>query len=254
MRNVGRPVNLRDIGGYIGYNNKIVKKSLIFRSGEITEISDKDKDILIKDYNLKTIIDFRSETEKGKAPDSEIEGVNYVHIDIMKNNLEDASSLENFSKQLNSKFILQFMNKTYEDFIRDSGAIEGYREFFNLLINQKDGSLIFHCFAGKDRTGFAAALILTVLGVSKNDILHDYLLTNKMRAEENKRMILQMQNYGMSKKQLEAMDLALNVESEYLESSYSLAEKEYGSLESYIKNALKVDKEEEKYLIEKFMN
>ena len=43
MRNVGRPVNLRDIGGYIGYNNKIVKKSLIFRSGEITEISDKDK-------------------------------------------------------------------------------------------------------------------------------------------------------------------------------------------------------------------
>ncbi|WP_100065447.1 tyrosine-protein phosphatase [Miniphocaeibacter massiliensis] len=254
MDRLKRPVNLRDLGGYIGIEEKKVKKFTLLRSGEVTELDKKDKEILTKDYRLKTIVDFRSEKEKEESPDTKIDGTSYYHIDILKNNLGDVTSLENFKKNLTPEIIIEFMENTYKDFITDDGAILGYREFIDLLLKQKDGSLVFHCFAGKDRTGFAAAVILTILGVSKKDIFNDYLLTNIMRREENSRMLAKLKEYGSSKAELEAMDIALNVRKEYLEASFEKANEVYGSLDGYVREALKVDKEERKYLIEKYMN
>lgn len=250
---VKRPVNLRDLGGYLGKDGKRVKSLSLLRSGEITNISDDDKKILVNEYKLKTIVDFRSESEKENAPDSIITNVDYFHIDIMKDDMGKNTSLENFQKNMNEEYISKFMEETYRDFIIDKGAVEGYREFMKLLMNQEGGSLIFHCFAGKDRTGFGAALILTLLGVSKKDIYHDYMLTNKMRAEENLKMINKMKDYGMTEEQVKVMDIALNVEKNYLDASYKTAEENFGSLDNYITEAIKVDKEDRKFLLEKYL-
>ncbi len=253
MNLVKRPVNLRDLGGYLGKDGKRVKKLSLLRSGEITNISQEDKIVLVDDYRLKTIVDLRSESEKENAPDSIIKNVDYFHIDIMKDDMGKNTSLENFKDNMNEEYISKFMEETYKDFIIDKGAIEGYREFMNLLLKQEEGSLIFHCFAGKDRTGFGAAIILTLLGVSKEDIYHDYMLTNKMRADENNKMISQMKNYGMTDEQVKAMEVALNVEKNYLDASYKTAEENFGSLDNYITEALKMNKEERKYLLEKYL-
>ncbi|HHX69196.1 MAG: tyrosine-protein phosphatase [Miniphocaeibacter sp.] len=253
MTLVERPVNLRDIGGYEGREGKTVKKMTLLRSGEITNITEKDKNILLNNYELRTIVDFRSENEKEEAPDTKINGVDYFHIDILKNNTNGATSLKTFKEEANPEAVNNLMNRTYEDFIVDSGAIAGYRQFIDLLLKQNNGSLVFHCFAGKDRTGFAAAIILNILGVSKENILYDYLLTNKMREKENNRIISKMKELGYKENELKAMDIALNVKEEYLISSINKANELYGSLDGYIENALKVDKEERKFLLEKYL-
>lgn len=254
MISISRPVNLRDLGGYVGYDGKIVKNDKLLRSGEVTKIDERDKIILIDKYELKTIVDFRSEKEVEDSPDEKMKNVKYHHIDIMKNEGDSNLSLNSLVNNITVDETVNFMKSIYKKFITDEGAIIGYREFIDLVLEQKEGSILFHCYAGKDRTGFAAAILFTILGVSKRDIFHDYLLTNKMRVEENKKIISKMKSYGMSQEQVQAVELALNVDGEYLESAYREAEKNYGSLENYIIDALKVNKEKQEYLIDKLVH
>lgn len=253
MKNLIRPVNLRDLGGYLGVDDKRVKNFSLLRSGEVTNISSTEEIMLLEDYKLKTIVDFRSELEITNAPDSEIENTKYFHIDIMKSNSDKTTSLKNFSANMDEESINSYMVNSYRDFIVDGGAVEGYREFFDLLLKQEEGSLLFHCFAGKDRTGFGAALILTVLGVSKDDIYRDYLMTNAMRADENVRILGEMKAHGIPEDKLGVVEIALNVRREYLDMAYDTAVEAYGSLENYIRDAIKLDVEEQKAMVEKYL-
>ena len=107
-------------------------------------------------------------------------------------------------------------------------------ELLLLLLNTAEGSTLIHCFAGKDRTGISAAVILTILGVSKEDIVSDYLETNRLREKENAELLGQLRAAKVPEPMLEAVHEALCVRREYLETSYEAAEQKYGSFEQYI--------------------
>ncbi|SHO48667.1 tyrosine-protein phosphatase [Anaerocolumna xylanovorans] len=256
MKNLTKPVNFRDLGGLKGKDGRRIRPFSILRSGELVKLSVKDREILAKEYQLKTIVDLRGEKEYSVNPDDDILGTVYHNIDILKKIHEtgaDLGSLESVRDVHGANF---HMNSLYEQMVSNEGAQRGFREFLELLLKQREGAFLFHCFAGKDRTGLAAAIILTILDVSKDDIFTDYLKTNELRREENLRLLGKLKNQGLSDEQCSIVEIALTVNEEYLKTAYQAAEKQYGSFSGYITRALKVTKEEEeelqrRYLIER---
>ncbi len=234
-------VNFRDLGGIKGEGGKTVACGRLLRSAEPAGLSASDKSVLLDDYRLKMIIDLRTANERKKQPDDALPNVQNIHIDIMKKEGSKVPDPENFLSKLKTPEDTEiFMGGAYESMVSDPAAQDGFREMISLFLSQNAGSILFHCTTGKDRTGLGAAIILTILGVSRADIMKDYLMTNEMRKAHNDQVLTALKKKGIGDTQLEAIGLALNVEEAYLKRSYSTAEKLYGSFEKYIEKGLDV--------------
>ncbi len=253
MKNLAKPVNFRDLGGITGKDGKKIRPLSILRSGELVKLTKEDIEILEKEYQLRTIVDLRGEKEYGEKPDEEVPGTTYHNVDILKKIHETGADLGSLETVQDIHGAHYHMNLLYEQMVTNEGAGRGFREVLDILLAQEEGAFLFHCFAGKDRTGLTAAIILTILGVSKEDILYDYLKTNEQRKEENDELLGKLLEQGFSKEQCSVVEIALTVNAEYLETAYKTAEKLYGSFQNYIYQALKVTKAEEKELQGKYL-
>jgi protein-tyrosine phosphatase len=101
-------------------------------------------------------------------------------------------------------------------------------------------AVYFHCTAGKDRTGFATALVLLALGAERGLIMEDYLLSNRYRAQENQRLLAQFQAQAPDKTAAEILVL-LEVREEYLHTAFAAMDSLYGGADAYLRVALGVD-------------
>ncbi len=161
--------NFRDIGGYLNQDGRRVKKGLYFRAGRQDRMTDKDL-ARLSDLNISTQIDLRKQEEvldQGRGP-LEALGANYINIAVIP---------EGGSEKL---------NKLVGDTGISGKRYLGYLEFgptswirlFGILSEEENLPVLLHCTAGKDRTGVSTAFLLSVLGVSRDIIEADYLLTN----------------------------------------------------------------------------
>jgi protein-tyrosine phosphatase len=160
--------NVRDLGGLPADGGQ-VKWGLLYRSGDLGYLTGETRAEL-EARNIKTIVDFRDTRERDAMPDGEIATVqNRCDLSI------SAGSIVDFYEVLNVADAENMMEELYRKM--PAAATLQYRAFFALLQAQKNLPLLFHCSAGKDRTGIAAALILSALGVDRNIIIDDYLLS-----------------------------------------------------------------------------
>ncbi|WP_040471955.1 tyrosine-protein phosphatase [Lentilactobacillus kisonensis] len=229
-------VNFRDIGGTQvagGY----LKPGYFYRSGEISGLNPEQVSFLEHDCQLYTIFDFRSQNEVAKDPDTTIPGTHYVKDDILSDQTKNGASLAGMFA--NGGHIRDAMLKTYEQIVLSGSAQAGYREFFDAVINERKPTL-FHCFAGKDRTGFAAAVILKMAGASDDVIMTDYLLTNQLRKEANAKLLAQFK-LEVNEEQLRNLSVALLVDRDYLLHARETIINQFGSFEGYLKSGLKLD-------------
>ena len=163
--------NARQLGGYPTKSNRVVKQNMILRTGELASLSNADKNLLVNAYRLRHIIDLRDEVEVADNPDPVIEGVQYHHLivwprEVRLRNIQESAN--------NAEFILNY----YTAFALEPAAIKAYKKMFDVLLNNKSGSVLIHCVHGKDRTGVAVALIFSALEVEWNVIEREYLLSN----------------------------------------------------------------------------
>lgn len=243
-------VNFRDIGGYVGKDGKRVALKRILRSGEVVGLSDEDKQVLINDYQLSDIVDFRGEVEVNERPDDSIDRVTYHHIDILGDLLNDDAGKSGLTQIDDPKLHMQ---QLYAEMVELSSAKKGYHDFFNQLLEKASGSTLFHCFAGKDRTGLGAALVLSILGVSQEDIFTDYLKTNSQRKEANDALVEEYRKEGYSAKELDSIEEKLYVRKEYLEEAFRVINENYGSVENYVIEGLDIPKESLKKLQDMYL-
>lgn len=243
-------VNFRDIGGYVGKDGKRVALKRILRSGEVVGLSDEDKQVLINDYQLSDIVDFRGEVEVNERPDDSFEGVTYHHIDILGDLLNDDAGKSGLTQIDDPKLHMQ---QLYAEMVELPSAKKGYHDFFNQLLETASGSTLFHCFAGKDRTGLGAALVLSILGVSQEDIFTDYLKTNSQRKEANDALVEEYRKEGYSAKELDSIEEKLYVRKEYLEEAFRVIGENYGSIENYVIEELDIPKESLKKLQDMYL-
>ena len=103
---------------------------------------------------------------------------------------------------------------------------------------------MFHCTAGKDRAGFAAAITLIALGVSKEKVIDDYMKTNIFTADRIDEMLDQIKLMSLFQADVEVLRPLLGVEQEYIETAFKTAEEKYGSLENYIREGLEISDQE----------
>lgn len=249
--------NVRDLGGLTGFNGKKVKEGRVFRGGFLGRVSKKDIDT-INSLHLTDIIDFRSSVEYNDRPDYRFEGVTYHNFPVLSENIQNGPQKKNEYEDSNLLWFLEgstdgygHMCKVYrESFTTESGN-KAYKKFFEVLLQDDRRTVYFHCSQGKDRAGLAAYLFETALGVSQEEAVKDYLLTNEAM-EPRLRQLKAMVRYKpfYNKDYDRAMDEVFAVNVDYLNAAVEAANKEYGSIMNYIKNVLcvNIDKLREFYL------
>lgn len=224
--------NFRDIGGYQTTDGQL-KNGVFFRSGELYNLESQNIDFLNKKLHLKKIYDFRRPEEISNRPDTRIENISYENINLLSSPGQANPSLKNMVISSN---IEEHMFSVYSELVLSPSSQRGYHQFLVEILNSTD-PIIFHCFAGKDRTGFAAALLLKIAGAAEADIFEDYLLTNQARKKENEKILAYFQQ-KLSAEKLAALNVSLNVKAAYLAHAFHLINQHYGTFDVYLEKGL----------------
>ena len=231
--------NTREPGGYKTKDGKFVKWGVLYRSDKLSDLSSTDEQYL-QNLGIKRIVDFRSIAEKTEDPDIIPKGIDYVEMPIAVDGAM-RPQIEAILKGETNKDMKSFLIEANKELITDYADV--YSKFLKDLIANK-GPTLFHCTAGKDRAGFAAAITLIALGVSKDDVISDYMKTNAFTADRIDQMIGQIELMSLYQVDAEIMRPLLGVEQEYIETAFQTAEETYGSLETYIKVGLSISDSE----------
>ncbi len=170
--------NCRDIGGYQTSNGQRVKWGELLRSDAPSRLDQGDIDYLRR-LRLRTIVDFRRDHERSSQPHSFGESIVDVHLPIDTDNLRVTSLQEDLQRCAKGEIPPEELSQRGQEVAKQlvGEHIETYASFFRELLADRDGSLLFHCVAGKDRTGFASAFILGGLGVPVQELRSEYLLS-----------------------------------------------------------------------------
>lgn len=231
-------VNIRDLGGYKAANGKTIKPHKLIRAAELTNLSKDDIKKLTATYKLATIVDFRTDSEVEAKPDPTIKHVDYIHDSIMKDNGASTSMADLMKSLATMDNPEDFLIAANKSFVTDPQSIAGYKLFFQELLDNKNGAVLWHCTAGKDRTGFGTALVLSALGVKQDTIMKDFLLSNKYRAAENKQTLDALAKQTDNKKVLDGMKAILEVRPAYLNAAFDEIKAKYGSTDAFLKKGL----------------
>lgn len=166
--------NFRDIGGYPAAHGRHIARGLVFRSGTMSELSERDHAIL-EGLGLKVICDLRSTSERDRRPSRLPQAAQYEIWS--RDHQMSAGDLTAAMRRPDATpdTVRGIMIKAYRTLAYEQAP--SYRELF-LRIARGSLPLVFHCAAGKDRTGIAAALLLELLGVPREQIFADYVMTD----------------------------------------------------------------------------
>lgn len=236
-------VNFRDVGGYKTKDGREVVKNRVFRSADISRLTDNDMKKM-EEKHIHTVIDFRGTKESAMAPDRLLPRTDYLLCPAGSDNIPTSKDLATMLKDEN--FLLSMYNTQSVKYYGDR-----YKPLFQKLLALPDKeALLYHCTGGRDRTGMATALFLYTLGVPMNVIEADFVASNVYLAPANKRMYQSMVELsGLSEKEI--VD-RMKLRPELLRSFFSSLEERYGSIENFMEKELGVGAKERELLIQKF--
>jgi len=248
--------NLRDIGGKKTQTGLEVKTGYLFRSGHLSELEKEDFN-QFKNLQLKTIIDLRRPLEIEKYPTPNLDEVETLNFSVSSDDNEFAIAA-NF---LNGEDIpTEMSGKIIEKYFKNSVSekLNYYVPVFESLTNTDNFPLLFHCVAGKDRTGIVSAFLLGILDVDESVIIEDYLLTNKLREKEMQLKEKQIRDHlvetveNKSEKLVEEyMDIAgslLYAKESFITSVFEEVKRNFGTWDNFRLNGLKISDERVKEL------
>ncbi|MCC8145959.1 MAG: tyrosine-protein phosphatase [Bacteroidales bacterium] len=220
--------NFRDLGGIRNKDGKYTKWGKIFRSDDMHNLTPEDLTYLAS-IPIVSVVDFRSGQEIEANPDVLPASVRHDYAysitpGDMTMNMDSIGTLQ-------SADLDEMMKQMNVLFVTDSAYYNRYKDFFALLMNDSNVPLMFHCTAGKDRTGMAAALVLSALNVDESVIMEDYLSSNKYLEDK----------YRDIKNQYPALKSLLEVKPEFLQAGLDQMKRDHGSVENFLRNVLGVD-------------
>jgi len=215
--------NFRDLGGYSTNDGRIVRWRQIFRSNHLGHLTESDIAV-VRALKLRSAFDFRGIEERAAATCvvKEIE----VHSLPIEPTVVAALRTRLAAGSLSAADAREIMRQSYRDYVRHSTT--SFRALFAHLLDDR-APLVIHCTAGKDRTGFACALVLHALGVSDDVIAEDYLLTNRYFRRDPT---------SASELPDDVREAIGTVEASFLAAAYEAVRADYGDLESYVRDGL----------------
>ena len=238
--------NTRDLGG-IQSAFGVVKHNKLIRSGHLAVATAADVDTLVTKHNLRRIVDLRTSAEIQNNPDVSIDGVQWVNVSIIAattfgisyEKLDGAGIAKKLDEGI-ARMIArgetpsEHMRILYKNFVADEFSHRGYGQFLKLLANEPiDGATLWHCSAGKDRVGTCTALLLHCLGVSREEIMRDYLLTNEMNKAHSESILNKVRPFVSD--EIYALEKTMiTVDESYLNSFWDEIELRFGTVDAFI--------------------
>ena len=221
-----------------------MKRGLLFRSDLLYNLNPKEK-ALLRDNNIKVVIDLRNKDEVEHLKDTNIKVINYINNPMLPESKEgEGSPLKTVTIK---HMTLPDMDHAYRELVSRDRK-QAWSNIFNILLNNQSGAILFHCSAGKDRTGVVSAVILTALGIDKETIYQDYLLTNE-KPLYYKKLALEMDP--------ESREIFLDyfqAKKEYLDAAFDEINKIYGSFDKFLLECCSIDQNKLNILKDKYLH
>lgn len=230
--------NFRDHGGYAAADGRQVLWGKLFRSGHLAKMTSADKQRFAA-LQIDRLIDFRSRIEKERDPNNlpDNHGIRIVNLPM----LDDANS------ELITGVPERVRNNDFEDFnpvalMRETyrqvpvNFIDEYRQFVHAVMDAEGKPVLWHCTAGKDRTGFASAVMLRLLGVDVETAIQDYLLSAEH--VNRHRWSLLLLRFMRGKTAVEMVKPLMKVHEEWIRASFQTIDDRWGGFVEYRQQAL----------------
>ncbi len=214
--------NVRDLGGYAGAEGKTVKWRTFIRSGDLNKLTAADLEYFAS-IPIVSYIDFRDSAEIAAAAD--LRPVSLKHdfaIPVEAGSVVELKDL----RSGNTGDLLVLGNRMFVCDFQPQ-----FSEFFRIVSDPANTPLLFHCSAGKDRTGFAAAMLLSALGVDRETVIADYMLSAELLRDK----------YAADVAKYPELEPLMTVHRRYIEGAFELIDNEYGGIENYLTEYLGVD-------------
>ena len=218
--------NFRDLGGYIGHEGRPLRWRRLFRSDHLADLTPDDH-ARIQPLQLARTFDLRGVAERAATP-YELPGVTQHSLAIEPTVVQRMHDIAAAGATLTAPVVTELMNELYRALINDRA--DRFAELFEHLIDS-DAPSVFHCTAGKDRTGIAAALVLLALGVSRDVVRADYLLTNELVRDP-----APIDNHTP----LEARAVLWRVQQGFLDTALRIVDADHGGVERYLTQRLRL--------------
>ena len=254
--------NARELGGIPLSNGRVVRKGLLIRAGRLSELTSQDRIALTEQWKLSEIIDLRNNVEIAEHPNQVLPGVT-THVIPIFSSGEVGVTREDHGMDIIDLCICvankyrnggarRLLEGLYPKMVCEESCLKEIRRFFQILLEHQEGSVLWHCTSGKDRTGVTAALLLWALGASWETVLEDYLLTNTQTKQQRESLCQGMAHRDVAPELIEEIRTIESVDPVYLETCRRLIEEKYGSMDQFFVLALGLTEEKRIRLQEKY--
>ncbi len=221
-------INMRDLGGHATPAGR-VRSGRVFRSAMTHHLTHRGMRTLSDELGIRIVVDFRSESEiaaDGLAPFG-VHGIGYRHLPIAA---DTALTPEDRRERI---LAIRDGDVSWVELYRHLlvSGMDSFAALFHEVADEAPVPLLFHCTGGRDRTGIAAALLLSVLGVSDDDVANDYALTGSLLASHTHRFERNRRELGMTPDEWQAL---LATTTEPIHSTLDFIRTEFGSVDGYL--------------------
>ncbi|WP_160348400.1 tyrosine-protein phosphatase [Bordetella sp. 15P40C-2] len=245
--------NFRDLGGHATASGATVPPGRLFRSSQLSNLPTEALRTL-QDVGVRIVYDFRTSQEREQFPDVQIDGARNVWLNVLGDASDSLAATLHLmlqdprkaTQELTPGRIQTLYRSIYEDLVTLPSACAAYAAFFSSLLRDPGSPKLFHCTAGKDRTGWAAALLLSLLGVGFDDIVADYLASNDQLISGSQPLI---QAFVAGGGEATVAENLLRVRREYLDIAFDALTRNHGTVENYFSQALGIGEAEQVALI-----
>ena len=239
--------NFRDLGGYLAKDARMVRKGRLFRSGVLAHLAPEDQP-LVQGLGIGTIIDLRTDREIVAEP---TRWPHPVEVHAFGQTIENPAAhlQQGWDENTDPAEVKAFMRQSYATM--PLSLLPHVRALFRTLL-ESESPVLLHCTAGKDRTGFCSAIILTAIGVARSDVIADYELTNSavdlLAFTRSHAPAADQTEDGRSPVDLmppQVREVLLSADGEFLAAALDVIAETYGSVQDYLAEAAQIDRAEQ---------
>ncbi|MFA5816156.1 MAG: tyrosine-protein phosphatase [Bacteroidales bacterium] len=223
-------INLRDFGGFRTKGGSLMKTGLLYRSGNLQKLSASNH-VAISELYLQTIIDFRSLEEQEKSPGT-FPGSRKVSLPCNIDQITRDRLRPLLLRRYADNEIVEAIDSVYKEMVDLMVAPIG--EMIRIILNTSNCPILIHCRAGKDRTGFAAAVIQWAMDVDHETVMNEYLKSNEFISPKISKALKRLRLFTLGLFPKGNLQAAFEVRAQYLNTAFFVIETKYGGLERYL--------------------
>ena len=253
-------INARELGGYRLPGGGVIKRGLLLRGGALNELSLSDERKFVDTFRLAKVFDFRTSMEVKACPDRQVPGAVNIWMPAFNEAsqaMEEMSLPQEAYRDLGNWLVVnahhhkvqEVAKMMYSGMAMDEFTQMQYAGFLQNIVNTGEGAVYWHCSQGKDRTGFAAAVLLAALGADRSLIMKDYIISNEFYFNE----VSHFCSLVGTEEEKEVIKTFVGVNPRYFEMALDMIDSRYGSLMGYLTGPLCLSDEDMAILRQRYI-